>query len=156
MQQTEILVILGHFLPFQLTDSPENQSLKIEKNTWRYYHFTQVYHKWQSNDVWFLRYQVQLTKFLTILDHFLPLYLPDNPKNPNFEKIKKTLGDIIILHMVYHKWQSYDVWFRYDRQNVLSFWTVSGTFSTLTTPKIKILKKWKQILEILSFFTCVP
>ena len=29
---------------------------KIKKNTWRYYHFTHVHHKWQSYDVWFLRY----------------------------------------------------------------------------------------------------
>ena len=30
------------------------------------------------------------------LDHFYP---PNNPKNQNFEKIKKTPGDIITLHM---------------------------------------------------------
>ena len=35
---------------------------KNEKNTWRYYHFTNVYHKWQSYDVWFLRYGVQQTE----------------------------------------------------------------------------------------------
>ena len=28
---------------------------KHERNTWRYYHFTQAYHKWQSCDVCFLR-----------------------------------------------------------------------------------------------------
>ena len=32
VQQTEIFVILGHFLPFQLPDNhPENQNFKIEK-----------------------------------------------------------------------------------------------------------------------------
>ena len=30
--------------------------------------------------------------------HFLPFDPPVNPKNQNFEKIKKTIGDIIILH----------------------------------------------------------
>ena len=47
-------------------------------------HFTHVYHKWQSHDVWFLR-------------HFKP---PNNLQNQNFEKIK-TAEDIIILHMFY-------------------------------------------------------
>ena len=55
-------------------------------------------HKWQSYDVWFLRYGVQQTEFFVILDHFLPFYPPNNPKNQNFEKMKKTPGDIIILH----------------------------------------------------------
>ena len=30
---------------------------------------------------------------------FLPFYHPNNPKNQNSEKMKKTPGDIIILHM---------------------------------------------------------
>ena len=34
-----------------------------------------------------------------ILGYFLPLYLPNNPENQNFEKMKKTPEDIIILHM---------------------------------------------------------
>ena len=54
--QTEIFDILGHFLPFQPLDNLENQNFNIEKNTWRYYHFTHLHHKWQSYDVWFLRY----------------------------------------------------------------------------------------------------
>ena len=46
-----------------------------------------------------LRYEVQQTEFFVILDYFLPIYLPNNPENQNFEKMKKkTLGDIIILH----------------------------------------------------------
>ena len=42
---------------------------------------------------------MQQTEFLVILDHFLPFYPPNNPKNQNFEKLKKRPGDIIILHM---------------------------------------------------------
>ena len=30
---------------------------------------------------------------------FLPFDPPNNPKNQNFEKMKQTPGDIIILHM---------------------------------------------------------
>ena len=56
-------------------------------------------HKWQSYDAWFLRYGVQWTEFFVILDHFLPFYPPNNPKNQNFEKMKKPPGDIIILQI---------------------------------------------------------
>ena len=31
------------------------------------------------------------TEFFVILDHFLPLYPPNNPRNQNFVKIKKLL-----------------------------------------------------------------
>ena len=44
-------------------NNPKNQNFekmkekkKQKKNVWRYYHFTHVHHKWQSYDVWFLRY----------------------------------------------------------------------------------------------------
>ena len=62
---------------------------KNEKTTWRYYHFTPVQNKWPSYDVWFLRYQVQQTEFLVILDHFLPFYSPSNPKKSKFWKTEK-------------------------------------------------------------------
>ena len=39
--------------------------------------------------------------------------------------------------------------------NILSFWTIFCPFTPLTTQKIKILKKWKNCLEI-SFYTSVP
>ena len=38
-----------------------------------------------------------------------------------------------------------------DGQNFLSFWTI---FSTLTTRKIKILKKWKMPGDIIVLHTC--
>ena len=42
----------------------------------------------ESHDVWFLRYEMQQTEFLVILDHFLPFtHPPNNPKNQNFEKL---------------------------------------------------------------------
>ena len=37
--------------------------------------------------------------FLSFWTVFLPFYLPNNPKNQNFGKLKKTLGDIVILQM---------------------------------------------------------
>ena len=42
---------------------------------------------------------MQQTEFFVILDHFLPFYPPMDPENQNFEKMKKTLEDIIILQM---------------------------------------------------------
>ena len=96
--------------------------------------------------------------FFVILDHFLPFYPPHNPKNQNFEKMKKLPGDIITLqmctindnHMMYGSWDM-----EHDRHNFLSFSTVFCPFTPLTTKKINILKKWKRSLEI-SFYTCVP
>ena len=65
-------------------------------------------------------------------------------KNQNFEKIKKTVGDIIILHtctknhdhMMDGSWDT-----ELDRQNFLSLWTIFCPFTQLTTWKIKNLKK---------------
>ena len=86
--------------PFTPLNSPKNQNFeKYKKKTWRHYHFTHVYHKWQSYDVWFLRYEVQQTE-------------------------------------------------------VLSFWTIFCHFTPLKTWRIKILKKRKNHLEI-SFYTNV-
>ena len=120
---------------------------KNEKITWRYYHFTTVYHKWQSYDVWFLKCRVQQTEFFVILDHFLHFYPPNNPKNQNFEKMKKLPQDIIIFHMCtindnHMMFGSWDM--EYDGQNFLSFWTVFYVFAPLTTWKIIILKNWKK------------
>ena len=72
---------------------------KNEKNTWRYYHFTHAYHKWQSYNVWFKRYELWWKFFFVILDCFLPFYPHNNPKNQDFQKMKKIPGDIIILYM---------------------------------------------------------
>ena len=88
-----IFLILDHFLPFY----PEKEASKFwknEKNTWRYHHYTQVYHKWRSYDIWFLRYEMQ-NNFFVILCHFLPFYPPPpppppiSPKNKNIKNIKK-------------------------------------------------------------------
>ena len=59
------------------------RKIKMKKSTWRYYHFTHVYHKWQSHDVWFLKYGAWQTEFFVILDLFWPFYTPNNPKNQN-------------------------------------------------------------------------
>ena len=37
--------------------------------------------------------------FFITLGYFLPFYPPNDPKNQNFKTMKKTPGDIIILHI---------------------------------------------------------
>ena len=103
--------------------------------------------KSQSGDAWFLRYGVRQTEFFVIMDRFLPFYPPMDPENQNFEKMKKTLEDIIILqmftindsHMIYGFSDM-----ECNRQNFLSFWTIFCPFTPLTTRKTKILKKLKK------------
>ena len=93
-------------------------------------------------------------QFFLILDYFLPFHLPaarpNNPKNQNFENIKKFPGDIIMLHMsaINKNQKSNDVWFlryRARQADFFSFWTNFYPFTLpLTTQGIKILKKWKK------------
>ena len=69
--------------------------------------------------------------------------------------MKKFAGDIIILHMCTknHNHMMYGSWdMECDRQNFLSLWTAFCSFNPLGTQKIKILKKWKKHLTILSFY----
>ena len=98
--QTEFFVILSHFaLLIPLAICKINILKKMKKNPWGYYHFTHVYHKLESNHVWFPRYGVWRTKFFVILDNFFSFYPTNNPKNQNFEKMKQMPADIIILQM---------------------------------------------------------
>ena len=108
--------------------------MKIWKNTWRYYHFTHVYHTWQSYDVWFLRYGVWLTQLFIILDHFLHLYPPNNPENQNFEKMKKNAWRYHHFTHEYHKWQSC---------MVLEIWSVMDTIFCNFGPFFALLPPWE-------------
>ena len=87
-----------HFLlfwPIFCPCAPLRTQIKIkkknEKSTGRYHHFTHVYHKWQSYDVWFLRYGVQWTEFFVILDHFFPFTPITTQKIKTSTKWKKHL-----------------------------------------------------------------
>ena len=131
---------MGHFLPFYPPNSPKNENLK---------------------DVRFLEYGAwQMQLLFLILGYFVPFYCPNSLKNQNFKKkMTKMLGDIILCmctknddQMMYCSWDMVC-----DRCNYyFSFWAIFGTFTPLTTQKIKILKKWKKCLEISSFSICVP
>ena len=146
------------FCPFTLQKPKKSKFWKNEKNGWRYYHFTQVYHKWQSDKkIRDKKHDWQnFLLFWTIFCSFTP-YLPlpppippNNLKNQNFEKLKKTPQDIIILHMCtknhdHMLYCSLDI--VCDRCNsYCSFWAIFCPSPTLTAQKIKILKKWKKHL----------
>ena len=70
-----------NFLSFWTIFGPFNtlttKNIKILK-TWKHwiYYFTSVHHKWQPDDVWFLRYGEQWAEFFVILDNFFPLLTP--------------------------------------------------------------------------------
>ena len=67
--------------------------------------------------------------------------------------MRKTTGDIFTLHLCnINSHMMYGSRDKRDRQNFLKFWTNFCPFTSLTTLKIKILKKWKKRLEI-SFCT---
>ena len=65
----------------------------------RYHNFTHVHLKPQSYEVQFLRYGVRRFCHFGLFFALLPPSPPPNsPKNENIKKMKKTPGDIIILH----------------------------------------------------------
>ena len=74
--------------------------------------------------------------------------------------MKKIAGDIIILHICTknHNHMRYGSWDNEVRQIFLSFRAIFLHFDPppLTTHKIKIFKKWKECLEMPSFYICVP
>ena len=120
-----------------------------------------MHHKSTSYDVWFLRCKVQTTKCFIIFGHFLPFDPPNNPKNQNFEKMKKPTGDIIILHN-YGKNYDYRLYCSWDMVHgrcncYFSFWAIFSQFCHPNSPNWKLKKKIeKRPLEISSFYTSVP
>ena len=83
-----------------------------------------------------------------ILGYFLPFYPPKNLKNENFYKLKKTPGDIIILHQCTknhdHMLYCSLIWCVDRCNSYFSFWAIFCPFTLLTAQKIKISKKEKN------------
>ena len=94
------------------------------------------------------------------LGNFLHFYPRNSPKNENFKKMKKTPGDIIILHnctknndcKLHCSWDMAHDWCNC----YFSFWAIFCLFTTITAQKIKISTKKRKNLEISSFYTSVP
>ena len=83
--------IFCHFGQFFTRLPPNIKKIKIKKK-WKQHleiiSFSNLYHKWQPYDVWFLRYQAQQTEYFVILNHFLPFYSPPPKKKNNILKNK--------------------------------------------------------------------
>ena len=99
--------------------------------------------------------------FLSFWIIFCPFNSLTTQKNQNLEKMKKNHQEISsFLHictknydqMMYHSWDMVC-----DRCNCyFSFWAIFCPFAHLTAQKIKTWKRWKNQLEISSFYICVP
>ena len=126
-------VILDHFCPFTSLTTWKIKIWKSEKKTPR---DIIILHMCTLNDTHMMygSWHIECDrKFFVILDHFFSFfYPPNNPKNKNFEKMKITPRDIIILHkctingnhMMYGSWHM-----KHNRQNFLTFWTVFCCFT---------------------------
>ena len=98
VQQTYFFVIKDHFLHSYPSVDAQNQNFERMKKTLEDIIILQMFTINESYDIWFFRYRVEQTKFfLSFGVIFYSLYSPNNPKNQNFEKLKKAPGDIISL-----------------------------------------------------------
>ena len=129
-----------------LPKTPKNQNVEKKKKKYRrQYHFTQVYQKSQSYDVWFLRYGVRKTGLFVILGNFMPFYLPITIQK--IKTIKKILKKCAINkdhnHLMYRSWH-----IRCNRPNFLSFWVIfcPFTFDHPENQNFEIKKTPKDII----------
>ena len=117
---------------------------KNGKNTWRHYHFTNI----NDSDMMYGSSDMECNgqNFLSFWTVFCP-FTPNNPKNQDFEKMKKLSGNIIILHrcnvndnhMMYGSWDG-----KGNRQNFLSFQAIFCPFIPPNNPKNQNLKTRKN------------
>ena len=94
-------------------------------------------------------------KFLSFWAIFCP-FSPLTTWKIKILTMKKTPGDIFTLHIctINNNHTMYGSWdMKRNRRNFLLLWIV---FCPLLIQKIQILKKWKNYLQILSFYKCAP
>ena len=94
---------------------------------------------------WDMKHDRIFLSFWAIICTFYPT---NNPKNRNFEKMKKTLGDIIILHK-YSKNPDHTLCCSWDMVHdrcccYFSFRAIFCPFTPPITQQIKIFKKMKK------------
>ena len=134
---------MGHFLPFY-TPSLKTWKiwvLKIWKKLLGILFYTCVP---KTTIIWGMVPEIWGETFFCHSGSFFPFYTTNNPQNPNFEKMTKASGDVIILHKCtkYHNHMMYFSWdIECDRHNFLSSWAIFCPLIPLTTRKIKISKK---------------
>ena len=154
--ETQNFLSFGPFFVLLLPPLPlwSQKTKSFEKKNWKeyleiLYFYTYVYtinehHRiFSSGNV-----RCNTVKFLSFLVIFF-LSAPWQPENQNFKIGESSIHDNPMMCL------SCDM--ERDRQNILSFWIVFCPFThPLTTQKRNILKKSKNGLEILSFYTGVP
>ena len=137
-------VILGHFLPFYPTNSPENQNfekMKKESGDVTILHTCTTNH----NHLMYASWNIECNKHFFF--SFRTIFWPRKLK---FRKnVKKTL-EMLSYHtftineddILYGSWdiKAWD----FDGESFLSFWVIFCPLTLLTTRKIKISKKWKK------------
>ena len=99
VRHTEFFVTLDCFLPFYPPTNPENQNFeKMKKNIEDIInlHMCTINDNHMMYGSWEMECDRQT--FLSFWTFFCIFTPPNNPKNQNFEKMKKTPWDIIILH----------------------------------------------------------
>ena len=97
VQRTKFFVILDHFLPF---DPPNNPKIQNFEKIKKYLEILSFYTCVPQMTIMmygsgYIRQNISRQNFFVILGYFLPFYPRNNPKNLNFEKMKKAPGDII-------------------------------------------------------------
>ena len=139
----------GPILPFSPNKGLQNQVWKMKKTAG-----VIILHLCNKNhdmiEVWFLGYRAWQTDFCHFGSFYALLHPPPpspsllhNPENHHsyVPKILIIWPTVLgICSMKDWNWQ---------------FWVVFCPLGPLTTQKIKLLKKWKNRLELLSFYTCV-
>ena len=155
-------IIFYHSGPFfALLPHYQPQNLKFQKNdknAWRYYPFTLLYHKWRSYDVQFLRYKVRQTVFCRSGPFFALWPTPKHSENQNFEKLKKPLGDITILHMCPSN-DNHMMYCSWDMECNKQYFILGHFLPFYLTKNLKnkfFSKIEKKQQEMSSFYTCVP
>ena len=96
-----------------------------------------------------------LPKIWSATENFLQIFCPFTPLiTPKF----KIAGRYYPFTHVNHKWMLYDVWFlRYKawQRELLVILGHFFPFDPSNTWKMENVKKWKNLMEILSLYTCV-
>ena len=133
-------VILDCFLPFYTPNNLKNQNfqkMKLMPGAIIILHMCTIY----ENHLMFgsLDFECDWQIFFSFWTTFCPF---NNPKKSKFWKNEKNAWRCYHFTHVYHKWQSYVMYgswdMEHDRQNILSFCTISCPFIPLKTRKIKI------------------
>ena len=118
-------------------------------NAWRYYHFTNVHHKWQSYDVWFLRYGERPRIFCHFRQSFALLPLITIQRIKILKNEKKHMEIISENHMIYGSWDM--------DCDTKCFVILDHTFLfyPANNSENQNFEKWKKRQGI-SFYTCAP